>query len=161
MAAALAQHWTETGWVGLHSVHRRDTCSTIHLQVSNWYWAAPALVVERINVKCIHFNLSPWFFPLLYHVFLYIALIQPKAGVTPQMITPPPLKLYLGRFWEIPESTPPSQDLPPFSWFGEVSSDPRIYPSLSEYTLLYNKLICATLPESTPHSQNIPLFQEL
>ena len=35
---------------------------------------------------------------------------------------------------------------------------PRIYPSLPEYTPLFNQFrpICATLPESTPPSQNIP-----
>ena len=50
------------------------------------------------------------------------------------------LKLYLGRFWDIPESTPPSQDLPPFLWFSEVSYDTGIYPSL---------------PEDTPFSTNV------
>ena len=35
---------------------------------------------------------------------------------------------------------------------------PEIYPSLSEYTPLFNKCICATLPESTPLSQNIRPF---
>ena len=35
---------------------------------------------------------------------------------------------------------------------------PRIYPSLPEYTPLFNKFISTTLPESTPPSQNIPLF---
>ena len=39
-----------------------------------------------------------------------------------------------------------------------MSLDPRIYPSLPEYTLLFNKCICATLPESTPPSQNVPLL---
>ena len=50
--------------------------------------------------------------------------------------------------------------LPPFSWFGEVSSVPRIYPSLLEYRPypLFNNFICATLPESTLPSQNIPPF---
>ena len=66
-------------------------------------------------------------------------------GKTPQDYTP--LKLYPGRFWDlpksrpeyildytswkilgVPESTAPAQDLPPFSQFGEVSLDP-IYPS--------------------------------
>ena len=37
---------------------------------------------------------------------------------------------------------------------------PRIYPSLPEYTPLFNQFICATLPESTPPSQNIPPFQQ-
>ena len=39
-----------------------------------------------------------------------------------------------------------------------MSSAPRIYPSLSEYTPLYNKFTCVTIPESTPPSQNIPPF---
>ena len=39
-----------------------------------------------------------------------------------------------------------------------MSSDPRIYPSLLEYTPLFNKFICATLPQSTPPSENIPPF---
>ena len=34
---------------------------------------------------------------------------------------------------------------------------PRIYPSLPEYTSLFNKFTCVTVPESTPPSQNIPL----
>ena len=38
---------------------------------------------------------------------------------------------------------------------------PRIYPSFSEYTPLFNKGICMTLPESTPPSQYIPPFQQM
>ena len=34
----------------------------------------------------------------------------------------------------------------------------RIYPSLPEYTSLFNRCMCATLPESTPPSSNIPPF---
>ena len=77
----------------------------------------------------------------------------------------------------LPESTPPSQNLPPFSTNLYVRPSQnlplppriyppplqqmymcnplRIYPNLPEYTLLFNKFICATLPESTPPSQNL------
>ena len=81
----------------------------------------------------------------------------------------------------LPESTPPSQNIPPFSTticdppriyssllkYTTVFNNymrcdpPRIHPSLSEYTPLFNQFICANLPESTPPSQNIPPFQEL
>ena len=52
-AATLAHHWTEIGWVGLYRVHRRDTRTTIHWQVSNGCWQEPAMVVEWINVEDI------------------------------------------------------------------------------------------------------------
>ena len=82
----------------------------------------------------------------------------------------------------LPESTPPSQNIPPFqqmymcdppriypflSEYAPFSTtiilcdSPRIYPSLPEYTLLFNKFICSTLPECTPPFQNIPVFQHL
>ena len=81
----------------------------------------------------------------------------------------------------LPESTPPSQNIPPFS--ATVCDPPKIYPSLPKYTLIFNKyiimppcqnlplpsgiyplfnqFICATLPESTPpgSSHNIPPFE--
>ena len=86
----------------------------------------------------------------------------------------PPPRLYPGRLWEphnlprgrswtirrLPESTPPSQDLPPFiviMWGVSGSQNlplpPRINPPFQQ---LY-----ATLPEPTPPSQNIPPFQQL
>ena len=54
----------------------------------------------------------------------------------------------------LPESTPPSKNIPPFST--TICDPPRIYPSLPEYTLFSTKVLYATLPESTPPSQNIP-----
>ena len=58
-----------------------------------------------------------------------------------------------------PESTPPSGSTPhPLSWFAEVSSDSRLYPSFPEYTPLFNTFVCATLPESTRPSQDILPF---
>ena len=57
----------------------------------------------------------------------------------------------------LPESTSPSQNIRPFSTM-YMCDPPRIYPSLSKYTPLFNKCICATLPESTPPSQNIRPF---
>ena len=80
-----------------------------------------------------------------------------------------------------PESTPPSQNIPPFNkcilcatlqeytspslnippFSTTICDPPRIYPSLSEYTPpLFNKCICATLPEYTPPSlpEYTPLF---
>ena len=58
----------------------------------------------------------------------------------------------------------PSQNLPlppriysPFQPIYMCDS-PKIYPSLPEYTPLFNKCIYATLPESTSPSQNIPPF---
>ena len=110
------------------------------------------------------------------------------TGVTPQII--PLLKLYPSRFWDlppfsylvrclrIPESTPPSQNIPPFS--KTICDTSRIYPSLPEYTPLFStnillsdasrmyppsqnthspfQQLCGTLPEYTPTSQNIPPF---
>ena len=55
----------------------------------------------------------------------------------------------------LPESTPPSQNTPPFS--ATICDPPRIYPSLPE-SPPFNKCICATLPESTPPSQDTPPF---
>ena len=52
----------------------------------------------------------------------------------------------------LPESTPPSQNIPPLST--NICDPPRIYSSLPEYTPPFQKLN-ATLPESTPLSQNI------
>ena len=79
----------------------------------------------------------------------------------------------------LPESTPPSQNIPPFQQM-YICDPPRIYLSvpeytpfftnymrpsqnlpLPEYTPLFNKCICATLPQYTPPSQNIPPFQQL
>ena len=48
----------------------------------------------------------------------------------------------------LPESTPPSQNIPPFST--TICEPPRIYPSLPEYTP-FSTNVCATLP-----SQNHP-----
>ena len=59
-----------------------------------------------------------------------------------------------GRSCRFPESTPPSQDLSPFSWFGEVSLDPRIYPCLPEYTPF------STFFYVWP-SQNLPLLPRI
>ena len=80
----------------------------------------------------------------------------------------------------LPESTPPSQNIPPFSrnlyvrpcqnlplpprkypLFNKciICDPPRTYPPpppLPEYTPLISQFICATLPESTPPSQNKP-----
>ena len=47
-------------------------------------------------------------------------------------IYPPFQQLYV----TLPESTPPSQNIPPFST--TICDPPRIYPSLSEYTHLFN-----------------------
>ena len=108
-----------------------------------------------------------------------------RAGVTPRIITP--LKIYPGRFWDLPESTPglnlgytpgyimaapmiyPSiPGSTPFLWFGEVSSDPRIYPSLPEYTPPFQQMymcdhprIYSSLPEHTaPFQQLYAALQE-
>ena len=75
------------------------------------------------------------------------------AGIDPELYP-------RGRLWWLPESTPPSQDLPPFivimwSVFGSqnLPLPPRIYPLF--------KQLYATLPECTPPSQNIPPFQQM
>ena len=94
----------------------------------------------------------------------------------PTRIHPPPLYCdYVKCIW-LPESTSPSQNIPPFSTnicdlpriysflpeytpFSTIICDPpRIYPSLPEYRPYppFQQLY-ATLPESTPPSQNIPL----
>ena len=81
-----------------------------------------------------------------------------------------------GRLRWLPESTSPSQDLPPFIVIlCEVYSSPRIYPSLPEYTpfltTICNPLrIYPSFPEYTPlfnnynimrPSQNLPLSARL
>ena len=102
------------------------------------------------------------------------------AGVDPELYP-------RGRLCWLPESTPPSQDLPLLLLSCEVYSAPRIYPSLPEYTPLFNNYmrpsqnipfppriyqpflinLCvrqqlyATLPEIHPSPQNIPPFQQL
>ena len=52
----------------------------------------------------------------------------------------------------LPESTPPSQNIPPFNNYMRPSQNlplpPRIYPPFQQ--------LCAILPESPPPSQNIP-----
>ena len=66
---------------------------------------------------------------------------------------------YRGRSYRGSQNLPrPPRIYPPFR---DLSSDPIIYPSLPEYTPLFNKCICATLPESTPPSQNRTPFQQL
>ena len=66
--------------------------------------------------------------------------------------TPPPFNYYNVIF---PESTPPSQNIPPFQKI-YMCNPPSIHPSLPEYTPPFQQLY-ATLPEYTPSSQNIPL----
>ena len=79
----------------------------------------------------------------------------------------------------LPQSTPPSQSIPPLSAnlyvrpsqnlplppkiypsFQQIymCDPPTIYPSLPEYTPLISQFKCATLPESTHLSQNTPPF---
>ena len=61
----------------------------------------------------------------------------------------------------IPESTPPSQNIPPFQQM-HMCDPPRIYPSLSNYTLFFNNYMRPSLPEAIPPSQNAPPpFQQL
>ena len=63
-----------------------------------------------------------------------------------------PQSQQLGYYGTLPESIPPSQNIPPFSTTIILSDPPRMYPSLSEYTPLFNKFICVTRI-----SQNLPL----
>ena len=82
-----------------------------------------------------------------------------------------------GRLWWLPESTPPSQDLPLLLWSCEVYSAPTIYPSLPEYTPLFNNYMrpsqniyfppriypfstnaCATLPSQNIHPPPPPEY---
>ena len=89
--------------------------------------------------------------------------------------TPPPLKLYPGRFWYLPvfwylvdSKLYPGVDpvairiypsLPEYTPLFVISVfESQNQPSLPEYTPLFNQFICATLPESTPPSQNILPF---
>ena len=73
----------------------------------------------------------------------------------PPRIYPPFKQLYATQ----PESTPPSQNIPPFSTnlyvrpSHNLSLPPRIYSPFQQ--------VYATLPESTPPSQNIPPFQQM
>ena len=62
------------------------------------------------------------------------------------------------RCLRLPESPSPSQNIPPFST--TICDPPRIYPSLPEYTPLFQQLF-VTLPESTPPSQNILPFSAI
>ena len=53
------------------------------------------------------------------------------------------------------QNLPPSQNIPPFQQI-HMCDPPRIYPSLLEYTHIFNNYFI--LPESTPSSQNLPPF---
>ena len=68
-------------------------------------------------------------------------------------VSTPPLYCEYVKCIRLPESTPPSQNIPPFPT--TICDPPRIYPSIPEYTPLLKQLICATY---TPPSQNIPTF---
>ena len=56
----------------------------------------------------------------------------------------------------IPGSTPP-----PFSWFGVVSSNPRIYPSLPEYTPPFQQMYVCDPTIIYPSLPEYPPFQQL
>ena len=66
---------------------------------------------------------------------------------TPPSQDLPPLYCDLVRCLRLPESTPPSQNIPPFST--TICDPPRIYPSLPEYTTIFNNYLWS--------SQNLPL----
>ena len=75
--------------------------------------------------------------------------------------TPPPPKKkiyppfrYLLKCLRIPESTPPSQKIPPFLTNLYVRPSQNL-PLPPRITTLFNQFICATLPESTPPSLHI------
>ena len=55
----------------------------------------------------------------------------------------------------IPESTPPSQNIPPFSKKGGVCDLPRIYPHYQPIYMCDPPRIYPSLPESTPLSTNV------
>ena len=60
-----------------------------------------------------------------------------------------------GSLRQLPESTPPSQDLPPFIVIlRSVFGSPYLSPS-QNLSSLFKKFICATLPESIPPSQYV------
>ena len=74
---------------------------------------------------------------------------------------PFPLRIYLlfKNYMRPSQNIPlPPRIHPSFST--TICDTPRIYPSLQEYTLLFNKIICGTLPESIPPSQNTPIFNK-
>ena len=107
-------------------------------------------------------------------------MCDPPESTPPSQNIPP----FQQQYATLPESTPPSQNIPlstnvyyvrpskniplppwiypPFST--TICDPPRIYPSLLEYTPLFNKCICATLPKYTPPSlppRINPPFQQL
>ena len=59
-----------------------------------------------------------------------------------------------------PESTSPSQNIPPFKP-NYICDPPRIFPSLPEYIPFFNQFICATLPELPLPPRIYPPFQQL
>ena len=82
--------------------------------------------------------------PRIYPAFQQFYATLPESTPPPQNI-PPFQQLYA----TLPESTHPSQNIPPFSTTTIVCDPPRIYPSLPEYTPLFNNYMRP--------SQNLPL----
>ena len=116
----------------------------------------------------------PEYIPLLNK---YIIMRRSHNLPRPPKIYPPFQQLCA----TLPESTPPSQNIPPFSTNILLCDAPKIYPPSQNIppflTHLYVRpsqnlplppkiyplfqQLYATLSESTPPSQNIPPFQQL
>ena len=80
--------------------------------------------------------------------------IRLSESTPPSQNIPPFQQIYV----TLPEYTPPSQNIPPFSKI--ICDPPRIYPSLAEYRPYRPfQQLYATLPESTPPPpESTPLF---
>ena len=97
--------------------------------------------------------------PTIYPLFKKYNIMRRSQNLPlPPRIYPHFQQLYT----TLSESTPPSQNVTPFSTI--ICDPPRIHPSLPESTpppLFQQLYYYATLSESTSLSQNIPNFQQL
>ena len=91
------------------------------------------------------------------HYCDYVKCIRLPESTSPSQNIPPFQQIYA----TLPEYTPSSQNIPPFSTI--ICDPPKIYPSVPEYRPYppFQQLY-ATLPESTPPLQKYtPPFQQL
>ena len=104
---------------------------------------------------------NPRIYPSLpeYTPFSTNVYVRPSQNLPlPPRIYPPFQQLYA----TLPECTPPSQNIPPFSTTIILCDPPRIYPSLPEYTPLCNNYNIMRPSQNIPLLPRIsPLFQQI
>ena len=93
-----------------------------------------ALLKKNENPRIVNFRIYP---DVDFRLYPRVDLGSSQNLQLPPRIYPPFCNLL--RCFRIPESTPPSQNIPPFQQI-YMCDPPRIYPSLSEYTPLSTNL---------------------